>query len=133
MATSPVLSALKKASSGLLYPSESDEPFKAFSWPRQKGERAAQAVLRAGKHDPDSPVEEVPVEEFFNSVIEEWEAQGEEGQADAQRYRELLRVLREQLTDLKVFRIGQIQVAIYLIGKTRDGAWAGVRTTSIET
>ncbi len=133
MATDPTLTALKKASAGLLYPSESDAPFKAFRLAREKGERAAKAVLRVGKHAPDSPVEEVAVTELFNPLIEELKAQSAEGEADAQRYRELLQALREQLAGIKVFRVGQTQVAIYLVGKTKDGDWAGLRTTSVET
>ena len=40
---------------------------------------------------------------------------------------------RDHLADLKVFRVGRTRVAVYLVGKTKDGAWAGVRTTSVET
>jgi hypothetical protein len=133
MATDPILTALKKASAGLLYPSESDEPFEAFHWPDQRGAITPEALLRAGQHDPNSKVEEMPFDQFFAKLGEEIAAQGEEGEADLKRYRKLEQALRKQLTDLKVFRVGQTAVSIYLIGQSKDGSWAGLRTTSVET
>jgi hypothetical protein len=69
-------------------------------------------------------VEQVPVEQFFEEL---------EGSDDAPRYRDLRRVPQATLSDLRVLRVGSVKVQIYLIGKTRSGAWAGLHTTSVET
>jgi len=32
-----------------------------------------------------------------------------------------------------VFRVGKVKVDVFVVGKTADGDWAGLRTTSVET
>jgi hypothetical protein len=32
-----------------------------------------------------------------------------------------------------VFRVGQTQIDILIIGKTKDGQWAGIKTRAVET
>jgi hypothetical protein len=115
------LKSLEKTVAGLTYPSESDVPFDVLSWPAG-GETARDAVVaNAGR---SRPVEEVPVEQFF-SELEETD--------DAVRYRELRRALEAALSDLRVLRVGSVKVDVYLVGRTRSGAWAGLHTTSVET
>jgi hypothetical protein len=115
--------ALKDASEGLLYPSESDAPFEPFSWPAG-GKRLTQSrvAVLAGKRK--ARVEEVPVEEFFHEL---------DDTDDGPRFRKLEESLRAILGDVRVFRVGEIKVAIYLVGRTSDGNWVGLRTESIET
>lgn len=119
------LALLRQASDGLLYPSESDEPFTAFTWP-PAGEAAhdtaqAQVVAHSAK---GAAVSEQTVDDFFSQL---------QGSPDASRYTQLRKVLEEQLAGLKVFRAGEVRVAVYLIGKTQSGSWAGLRTLSVET
>ena len=49
------------------------------------------------------------------------------------QYRSLLTVLKAQLSDPKVFKVGERQVAIYVVGKAKVGGVAGLRTTAVET
>lgn len=57
---------LTAASAGLLYPSESDEPFEAFAWPAGYGQTPKQALEQnaPGK----SPVVEQSVNAFFGAL-----------------------------------------------------------------
>jgi len=48
-------------------------------------------------------------------------------------HRKLRGVLESSLTNLRVLRIGEIEVQVYLIGKTPGGSWAGLHTVSVET
>jgi hypothetical protein len=130
MARNPTTLALQQATDGLLYPSESDAPFEVFRWPRRRGEVNAANLLRYSKHPVNAPVEEIPVQHFFDELVQEL---SEQGSVDANRYRHLQATLNEHLEGLRAFRVGDRRVAVYLVGKTRDGAWAGVRTTSVET
>jgi hypothetical protein len=119
---SPELEVLRNAAAGLLYPSESDAPFDVFSWPAATGGSAREQVVahtRAGRQ-----VDEVAVDTFFAEL---------EGADDAARFRELRKALRAALTDVHVFRAGSVKVDVYLIGRTRSGAFAGLHTTSVET
>jgi hypothetical protein len=129
MAADPV-SALKKASKGLLYPSEYDAPFQTVVWKGQQGALTKQAIRQLGKHPASAPVEQVSLEDFFGELTAE---DSGAGAADAEEYRVLLQVVQEQLSGVKVFRVGQTKVTIYIVGRTKDGDLAGLKTTSVET
>jgi Nuclease A inhibitor-like protein len=116
----PEAAALKKAVEGLLYPSESDEPFEVFAWDRADSARAAVSA-HAKKR---AKIIEQPVDEFFSAL---------KGADDEPRYQQLRRVLEASLTDLNVFRVGRIRVDVYVLGRARSGRWVGVHTTSVET
>ena len=45
-------------------------------------------------------------------------------------YRNPLRVMQDQRSDVNVFRIGDVEVAIYIVGRTKEGCLAGVKTTT---
>lgn len=118
------LTELQKAVSGLTYPSDSDEPFDAFYWdgegPSTAGEKLA-SQIGTGR-----PIEPVAFESFFAQL---------QDADDAARYEQLRRTLKSQLIDPQVFRAsaGDVRVDVYLLGRTRDGNWAGVHTVSIES
>ena len=38
-----------------------------------------------------------------------------------------LKVLKVQLADIHVFKVGQTEIDIYVIGRTADGKWAGTK------
>jgi Nuclease A inhibitor-like protein len=118
------LTILRIASEGLLYPSESDEPFDVFRWTAEGPEPQAHQVLAQTGKKPDETVEEISLSEFFEGLSEH---------EDAERFKQLRRVIDGQLCNTKVFRIGLIQIDVYLVGKTRAGDWAGLHTKSIET
>jgi hypothetical protein len=43
-------------------------------------------------------------------------------------------VIGEQLSGVKVYKIGdEAEKAAYIVGKTGDGRWAGLKTTVVET
>jgi hypothetical protein len=114
----PISDAIK----GLLYPSESDEPFTLFRWPGNSAPAAAAAIQKNAKLD--AAPAEVSVADFFHAL---------ESTTDADRFARLRAALQATLKNLQVFRIGEIQVAIFFIGRNATGDWAGVRTLSIET
>lgn len=127
---SAAVTALKKASKGLLYPSESDEPFTAFSWGKAEGPLTAEAVRKLAKRE---PVEEVSLADFFKDLTTDQDWHEAKEKAQVQKFRALESVIRENLTDAKVFRVGETNIDIYVVGKTPDGEYAGLRTKSVET
>lgn len=113
---------LRAATDGLYYPSESDAPFEWFDWPATAGRTARAAV--AGHEPAGARIEEQSPDAFFEPL-----ADGE----DADRFARLRTLLERRVADQTVVRAGEVRVNIYLIGRTRDGGWVGVRTTAIET
>jgi len=53
---------------------------------------------------------------------------------DAKKFQKLAKVLQEQLTGVKVYKVGdEAEKAAYIVGKTTGGKWAGLKTTVVET
>jgi hypothetical protein len=43
-------------------------------------------------------------------------------------------VLNEQLTGIKGYKVGdEAERELYIVGRTKDGKWAGLKTTVVET
>ncbi len=53
---------------------------------------------------------------------------------DEEKFEKLARVLQKQLSGVKVYKIGdEAEKQVYIVGKTPDGKWAGLKTTVVET
>src|SRR4051794_29630335 len=122
--TNKATEALRHVSRGLLYQSEKDEPFSVFSGHGEK-EPTPESLRRLGGHAADAPVESVPLEEFFADLCRDEAWFGAEEKAAASAYRHLLAAVKANLAEPKVFRVGEKDVTIYIIGKTDTGEWAG--------
>ncbi|HEX8912161.1 MAG TPA: nuclease A inhibitor family protein [Humisphaera sp.] len=126
MPTDP-LQTLRAAVAGLEFPSEQDAPFTAFRWAGKKWPDARSAVLSDSgyeKGDPQPPVTEEQPAAFFARL---------ERTPDAERFRKLRAALESTVAGLTILRVGEVQVAYYLIGRTPAGEYAGVWTTAVET
>jgi Nuclease A inhibitor-like protein len=130
---SDAVTALKKASKGLLYTSETDAPFEVFTWKNGTGALSTAKLLTLAEQDPASPVEVTTVDEFFAPLIAEKDWHGREEKAIVQKFKALRRAVDANLKDPNVYRVGTIEIAIYLVGQAHDGDWAGLKTTSVET
>jgi len=125
--------ALRKAVAGLLYRSESDEPLEVVCWPGN-GSPLETGTLLGLIHKPlNAPVNTISLEDFFRDLTTEKDWYNEKELAIMRRFRKLERLLRTRLSEIRVFRVGTVQVGIFIIGVTPEGNWLGVRTTSIET
>src|SRR5439155_3534380 len=113
MPTTETLAALRQASDGLTYQSETDAPWTAFAWPAAQGQPTAGEVRKRGRHKADAPVAEQTLDEFFAPLVGEQGWYGDEEKAVAGRYRALLDVVRQRLTNPKVVRVGERKVAVY--------------------
>jgi hypothetical protein len=117
------LDDLKKASDGLLYPSDSDEPFDPFEWNLSTPAITAQQVAaQTGKAA--AKVEEVSLDQFFGELSDS---------SDAKRFNDLKTAIKSQLSNARVFRVGETEIDIYIVGKPKSGTWAGLHTKSVET
>ena len=129
-----ILAEIGRAAEGLLFMSEADYPLEPLRLEEAGGEEPSRGRLRelAGRPE-DAPVEVVTPEHFFRAAVAEpsWK-QGEE-LAAARRFQNLLRVLKAELSDLRVYRVGEIQIAVYVLGKSPSGSWLGLSTRAVET
>jgi hypothetical protein len=129
--TDSIATQLKQASKGLLFPSESDAPFEVIHWPAQ-GETPTK-LLQLTEHSPDVPVEIVSVDEFFDTPTAEEDWHDEEEGETAKRFQNLVSILKQNLSQLQVYRVGSIEIDVYIVGVTSRGGLAGLSTKLVET
>jgi hypothetical protein len=129
---SDTLAALAAASAGLLVPSESDYPFEPFEWPGP-GPLTPAALLAHLGLPPDTPVETRDVERFLGRLARRQSWMDAAARASAARFGALQRLFRERLSDVTVYRVGQVEVQVFTVGRDADGRYVGLRTTQIET
>ena len=123
------LTALREAIKDLLYQSESDEPFEVVDW-KNVAHFGSETLLKGRK---DIVAQVIPLEDFFKDLTEEKKWHGAEEKAAVKRYRKLKETINKHLADVKVFRIGKIEMDIFIVGKTKAGVWAGIKTKAVET
>ncbi|HEX8161909.1 MAG TPA: nuclease A inhibitor family protein [Pyrinomonadaceae bacterium] len=123
---------LADAARGLTFMSESDYPVEVVRWHDVSDVTPERLRALAGE-DASAPVEEVSAERVFRAMASEPDWKGAAELDTARRYQKLLRLMGERLADLKAYRVGTINVAIYVVGRTAGGDWLGVSTRSVET
>jgi hypothetical protein len=130
--TDSIATQLEQASEGLLFLSETDAPFEVLSWQTQ-GELTPAKLLQLTEHPPDAPVEIVSVDEFFDTPTQEEDWHDEEERETVNRFQNLVSVLKQNLSQLQVYRVGSVEIDAYIVGVTDGGGWAGLSTKLVET
>ncbi len=120
------------ACNGLIYISETDAPLLAFAG-GHTNDNTAQTILQQTGHEAETPVEEVDFRAFFArlTAINDW--YDDARKASAKKFLDLQKLLEENLSELKVFKVGRIQLDIFVVGIDKDGCLTGVTTKAVET
>lgn len=120
----PAVDALEKASKGLLFPSESEAPLKAFLWKGTGDNLTPDRVRELAGAAKGESVEQTSLDELFATVPAE----------DRPQFDKLAAAIKGQLSGVKVYKVGdEAERQVYVVGKTSDGQWAGLKTTVVET
>jgi len=127
-----LIDELREATRGLLFMSESDYPLEVVRW-ESVAEPAPDFLRGLTGHADSEPVETQSAEEFFRAAASEAEWKGEEELAAARKFQTLLRLLEENLSGVRAFRVGTINMPVYVVGRSPSGAWLGVSTRVVET
>jgi hypothetical protein len=131
MADEELLEKFKAATAGLLFMSESDYPFEVSA---HKDQKVSPEVLVADAGLPtDTHIEKMSVDDFFSPAIREYEGQSDEARALAARYRELISLIKQTLADPAVFKLGTINMPVYIVGSEPGGGAIWLKTRVVET
>ncbi|MDF5716726.1 MAG: nuclease A inhibitor family protein [Rhizonema sp. NSF051] len=132
MTNQEIIEQLKAASRDLVFISESDYPFDVFLWEGMTSV-TSEKVLQQTAHPQDTLIEVVPLESFFRqaTTVEDW--QSPEEQETAKNYQALVSTLKSNLSNLQVYRLGTIEINVYILGQTSTGDSAGLSTLVVET
>jgi hypothetical protein len=126
-----LIEELREATHGLTIMSESDYPFEVFKW--GAAEPTHEFLRGLTGETADAPVETTTAANFFRVAASEAEWKNAEQLAVARKFQTLLRLLEQNLNDLKVFRVGSINIPVYVAGRGASGNWLGVSTRVVET
>jgi hypothetical protein len=117
-------------SEGLLFMSETDAPLTYYELSPQKSQEWQPSTggqfLQLIGEDPATHVEKLAPEEFFRDL-----RTGNEERED--QVAALQKVITGELRKLEGFRVGEIQINIFVLGTDDSGKVAGLRTLSVET
>ena len=128
-----VFNKLKEAVKDLLYQSESDEPFGVIHWKDESNSIATHTILNMARCNNETPIDNLSIDDFFKDLVEEKKWYGQDEMANVQKYRNLKGIISSELSRAQVFRVGQIEIAILIVGKSGRDDWFGISTKAIET
>jgi hypothetical protein len=125
--TIEIIDRLKQATIDLLWVSESDYPFEIVVWSNKE----IDSMLFPPCDDKEIKV--ISLNDFFAPAlrVEAWYEAEELATVD--RYKLLFQTIESNLTEVQVFRIGIVEIDIYIVGKTPERDVIGLQTKIIET
>jgi hypothetical protein len=104
-------------------PSESEAPLEPFVW-KDGGALTDDRLLELAGAEEGTAVEETDLGSLLRTIPPE----------DKAKFDKLAKVLQEQLTGIKVYKVGdEAEREVYVVGKTKAGQWAGLKTSVVET
>ncbi len=123
---------IKKITDGLFYTSETDAEILPFNGKKAQAVTFEEILAQTG-NKPDSAVEERNFTEFFSRLTEIQDWFGDEEKTAAQKFTDLKDLLEKNLKDLKVFKVGKIQLDVYAVGLDAESNVIGIQTKAVET
>lgn len=121
---------IEEITKDLYYISETDSELFPFAGEKAEEVSVETILKQLGRN---APVEERSFEDFFKRLTEIQEWFGDEETRAANQFSKLKDFLMKNLKDIKVFKIGKIEIDIYIVGLDRDGILKGVSTKAVET
>ncbi|WBO86619.1 nuclease A inhibitor family protein [Hymenobacter yonginensis] len=123
---------LQQLTKGLLFLSESDAALEPVSYDAPAGPLTDAALLQAVGAEAGSKVETQELTLFLRNHTADDGVLGDPAQAN--RFKALQMYLKQELQDVKVYRVGTgPQVQAYALGRTTSGKLAGFKTVLTET
>jgi Nuclease A inhibitor-like protein len=120
----------ERLTEGLLFMSETDAPLTYYELDPERSQQwppsTAGQFLQLIGEDPAAPVEDITPEKFFRDL-----RPGNEDREN--QVATLRRTMTGELKNLGGFRVGEIQIKIFVLGKDDSGKVVGLQTLSVET
>jgi Nuclease A inhibitor-like protein len=131
--TEALVQQLAIAVTNLNWPSETDAPFEVLPWTEPSTAKLdAKQVLEQADLAPETPVETLDLDTFFEPTLPQpWHSAEE--QAIAEQFQTLQTLLHQSLEDIQIFRCGEVEIEIYIVGRSPKGDWIVLHTTAVET
>jgi len=118
---------------GLIYTSETDSPIEPVSGGKIPKVTIENIFDNLTRDERDRQVEETDFNAFFEKLVRPREWDRPEDTNRRRRFAVLRDALKESLTDIHVYRIGNVRIDIFIVGIDREGRLAGIKTRAVET
>lgn len=148
-----VQTALEAQVADMTMPSETDANFKFLSSSRlEPGPITEQTIreLLTAEHDDIFPdvmnvaggewalkdkthVEQIDADQFLSRLSTSFDPNDPASVEQAQKFEALTNKLKQHLTDIVVYRFGEISISTFIVGRTSTGELAGLLTGQVET
>ncbi len=122
-----LLSQINEAIANLYWVSEIDELWKAMVLDREPNKEAIAKL--SGK----SPVKTKDFNKFFANATKEQDWHDEDEKADVQQYQQLVKLLQENLEAIAVYVAGDVEMDIFVTGRTKTREWIALKTMAVGT
>ncbi|RYE31873.1 MAG: nuclease [Sphingobacteriaceae bacterium] len=122
-------SNLENAANGLQMMSESEYPFDYFSTEDTVIDEAL--ALKITQQPQGTAVTTTTLDDLLKNMTDP--NRGSVSPQQAEQYKQMASALKDSLQNLTVYRVGEVQVDVLIIGLTAEGTVAGMRTKLIET
>ncbi len=127
-----ILSKISRASDGLVYISETEAPIKIFLCEQESNETIEKTLLRHTQTT-DVQIEAISFDSFFERLTTDKDRHNAKEKERVKKFCALRQTLMDNLSELKVFKIGRVRKEIFVVGRDKDDRLVGVRTESVET
>lgn len=128
--TQSITEKLTQLTQYLFWMSEADYPWEVVSY--DCSNITPEQLLEQSNLPSDTPIETVTIERFFTPALREQSWHNEEERETRNRFQQLFNFLNEQLNDLIVYRLGKVEIDVYVLGTVEDKT-VGLKTTVVET
>lgn len=112
-----ILRELKEATEGLSVMSESDYPLEIVRWNGQTT-ITPDYLRRVSGAAADCQLEETDLDTFFHQ---------------SEKFRNVVDLIKDNLSGVKVYKVGLINIPVFIVGRSPDGNWLGLSTRVVET
>lgn len=118
----------------LRYPSESDEQINYFEMEFSIANKLSVADFRMFNGiKPETVITEISFDDFFKPLIKVEDWFGEDEKKWAEDSLKLKNLLSENAKDFQIFKVGSIEIDVYVFGKAEECKWLGLKTKVVET
>ena len=128
-----LLPELETACENLLWRSEADYPFEVVVLLLDQQSFTVETLLDNGDYPDNTPVTVVSLDDFFKQALVERAWFDSRELKRVERYRNLRDLLETTLENLQVYRLGEVEIDVYILGGTEDSQVIGVKTQTVET
>lgn len=129
-----LLKNLNDSSKGLLYQTELDYPFEIFIFNDTKRTSINKAnMLNLMKGSPEDYIEDFDFDFLFSTPTLDQDWHTDVDKKRVARFRNLVSVIKNSLTEIRVFRKGKIYIDVYITGRAPSGNITVISTKQMQT